>query len=421
MHVYRAFPFIAFAVVAVFTQAACHSPIKEDKATRLSDSSAASASARPLDAFTPVTVSLMGTSHSPVLGTDGLYHVVYELELTNTKIAPATLRRIDLLDADAPTRFLASYMDREIIARLRTLEPLPAESAVIEPNSSRLLYIELAFRTLDEVPRAIMHHLYMLGAANPGTTTPTPIDYTVGRIRLDRAPLPVLGPPLAGGGWVATNGCCNSGIVHRGFFQGINGGLYDAQRFAIDYMRLNTEGELVHGDPSDVHNYVDYGADVLAVADGTVVATLTNMVDQPPGTLPNPASFPTVESVNGNHVVLDIGHGLYAFYAHMQKNSITVQVGQHVKRGMVLGKLGNSGNTSAPHFHFHLMNGPSVLGSDGLPYLIDEFDLAGQIDVKAFDESPTLTGNWGQGRLKKVIPQHDRFPLNLNIVNFPKR
>ncbi|MGH7229780.1 MAG: M23 family metallopeptidase, partial [Nitrospiraceae bacterium] len=379
-----------------------------------------SASSLPPDAFTPVTVSPMGTSHSPVLGTDGLYHVVYELQVTNTKVAPATLRRIDVLDADAPSHILASYMDQDIIVRLRTLQPQPAESAVIEPNTSRLFYIELAFRQLDEVPHAITHHLYVLGAANPGTSTPTPLDYTVGRISLDRAPLPVLGPPLVGDGWVAANGCCNSGIVHRGSFQGVNGGLHDAQRFAIDYMRLNAQGELVHGDPSDVHDYVDYGGDVLAVADGTVVATLNHLHDQKPGTLPDPTSI-TLETVDGNHVIIDIGHGLYAFYAHLQKDSVTVHLGQHVKKGMVLGKLGNSGNTSAPHLHLHLMNGPSVLGSDGLPYLIDNFDLAGQIDVKAFDESPTLTGYWGEGRLKKVIPERDRFPLNLNIVNFPKQ
>ncbi|HKN88620.1 MAG TPA: M23 family metallopeptidase [Nitrospiraceae bacterium] len=361
----------------------------------------------------------MGTTHSPVLGTDGLYHVVYELELTNTKVAPATLRRIDVLDAGAPTHLLASYMDQEIIARLRTLQPKPAQLAAIEPNSSRLLYIELAFRALDEIPRAITHHLYVLGVANPGTSTPTPLDYTVGRISLNHTPLPLLGPPLAGDGWVAVNGCCNSDIIHRGSFQSVNGSLYDAQRFAIDYMRLNAQGELVHGDPSDVHSYVDYGTDVLAVADGTVVATLNNLKDQKPGTLPDPTSI-TIETVDGNHVVVDIGHGLYAFYAHLQKDSVTVHAGQHVKKGMVLGKLGNSGNTSAPHLHFHLMNGASVLGSDGLPYLINDFTLAGQIDVKAFDESPTLAGNWGQGRLKKAIPQRSRFPLNLNIVNFPK-
>ncbi len=409
MHFHRSSSFIVLVTVAVCVLADCRSGPQ-----------ASPSAARPPDAFTPVTVSPMGTSHSPVLGTDGLYHLVYELDATNTKVAPATLRRIDVVDADASTHLLASYMDQELIARLRTLQPLPAESAVIEPNSSRLFYIELAFRTLAEVPRAITHHFYVLGAANPGTSTPTPLDYMAGPISLNRTPLPVLGPPLAGDGWVAANGCCNSDIVHRGSFQSVNGVLYDAQRFAIDYMRLNAQGEFVHGDPSKVQNFVDYDSDVLAVADGTVVATLDTLEDQQPGKLPDPTTL-TLETVDGNHVVIDIGQGFYAFYAHLKKKSVTVHAGQHVKKGMVLGKLGNSGNTSAPHLHFHLMNEPSVLGSDGLPYLLNGFDLAGQIDVKAFDQSPTFTGYWGQGRLKDPIPQRDRFPLNLNIVNFAKR
>ncbi len=409
MQFHRFSSFIVLVTIAVCAFTACRSAHQ-----------APPAAARPPDASTPVTVSPMGTTHSPVLGTDGLYHLVYELDVTNTKMAPATLRRIDVLDADASTHLLASYMDHELIARLRTLQPLPAESAVIEPNSSRLFYIELAFRTLAEVPRAITHHFYVLGAANPGTSAPTPLDYMAGPISLNRMPLPVLGPPLAGDGWVAANGCCNSDIVHRGSFQSVNGVLYDAQRFAIDYMCLNAQGEFVHGDPSKVQNYVDYDSDVLAVADGTVVATLDTLEDQLPGKLPDPTSL-TLETVDGNHVVLDIGQGFYAFYAHLKKKSVTVHAGQHVKKGMVLGKLGNSGNTSAPHLHFHLMNGFSVLGSEGLPYLLNGFDLAGQIDVRVFDESPTLTGYWGQGRLKDPILQRDRFPLNLNIVNFPKR
>jgi hypothetical protein len=75
--------------------------------------------------------------------------------------------------------------------------------------------------------------------------------------------------------------------------QSINGALYDSQRFAIDWMRLDEQGRLVHGEESDVHNYNDYGADVLAVADAKVITVLNNLDDQIPGRLPEPSLLPS--------------------------------------------------------------------------------------------------------------------------------
>lgn len=373
--------------------------------------------ALPEDTFTPVVVQPLGTRHVAVAGTDGLVHVVYELELANTKPAAATLQRIDVLDADHPSRVLASYAGPSLVASLRTLKPAPADSAVIPFGESRLFFVELAIKP-DAVPRALTQRFRLLGAANPGPKTPaTSLEYTAGRIDVARAPLPVLAPPLRGSGWVAFNGCCNRGITHRGSFQGVNGGLYDAQRFAIDWMRVNAKGELVHGDPADVTHYVDYGAKVYAVADGTVVDALDNLPDQSPGKLPDPTKI-TLRTVDGNHVIIDMGHGLYVFYAHLKKGTVRVGTGDHVKVGEVIGELGNSGNTSGPHLHIQVMDSPSALGSDGLPYVIDRFDLAGQIDVQAFEKSDVLTGHWGK-RLAKPIVEKNRFPLNLNIVDFP--
>jgi murein DD-endopeptidase MepM/ murein hydrolase activator NlpD len=90
-----------------------------------------------------------------------------------------------------------------------------------------------------------------------------------------------------------------------------------------------------------------------------------------------------------------------------------------LRKGQFLGKLGNSGNTSGPHLHFHIMTGPSVLGSNGVPYVIDSFNLAGQIDTAAFEAAPDLTGNWGKGRLSKAERHEREFPLNFNIIDFP--
>jgi murein DD-endopeptidase MepM/ murein hydrolase activator NlpD len=191
-----------------------------------------------------------------------------------------------------------------------------------------------------------------------------------------------------------------------------------AQRFAIDWMLLDNAGRLVHGDGSDVHDYAGYGADVLAVADGTVVETLNTLVDQKPGTLPDPKTI-TLENVDGNHVVLDIGGGVFAFYAHMQTGSVMVKPGDRVKRGQLLGKLGNTGNTSGPHLHFHLMEGSSVLCSNGIPYAIDSLAIGGQVSEADFAAATGVEGDWGKGMFPAPRPRQKQYPLDLNIVDFP--
>ena len=115
-----------------------------------------------------------------------------------------------------------------------------------------------------------------------------------------------------------------------------------------------------------------------------------------------------------------LGNGFFAFYGHLQKGSVTVNRGERVKRGQVLGRLGNSGNSSAPHLHFHIMNGPSVLGSDGLPYVIDRFRLAGQIPAAQFAAADGVTGDWSQGLFTKPSPRRHQLPLDLAIVDFTR-
>ena len=377
------------------------------------------------DQFTPVTVSPLTENTQPFPGTDGKYHIVYELLVTNAKPTPATLKKVEVLDAGSQNRsapaVIAAYDGDALVSRLRTLANTPANSPEIEFNGTRLLLIDLTFDGRAQVPRRLQHRIALTGASGPAPEimTPAALSYTV-------APLDVqpqvreIGPPLAGKRWVALNGCCGVSGAHRGSGLSANGGIYFGQRFAIDWMRLDEAGRLVHGDPADVHNYACYGVDVLAVANGTVVQVLDILDDQPPGHLPDPKKM-TVENVLGNHVILDLGGGVYAFYAHMEKGSIGVAEGQRVKRGEVLGKLGNSGNTSAPHLHFHLMAGPSALASNGIPNVIDSFALAGKISPEKDPATATsIEGSLTDGDFSSASPRHAQFPLNLDIIDFPE-
>jgi hypothetical protein len=371
------------------------------------------------DQFTPVLVSPLTSSTQPFLATDGKYHVDYELVVTNAKPTTATLEKIEVLDADKPSAVIASYQGDTLLSRLRTMASTPPNNLQIEFNGTRMFLIDLTFDTRAQVPNRLQHHFEVMAAPTPAPmpVTPVALSYTVAPMALHPKVLEI-GPPLKGQRWVALNGCCGLSAAHRGAGQSVNGGMYFGQRFAIDWMRLDEGGRLVHGDPADVHSYADYDADVLAVADGTVVTMLDTLDDQPPGKLPDVNTI-TLANVDGNQVVLDLGGGVYAFYAHLRKKSIPVTVGQHVKRGQLLGKLGNTGNTTAPHLHFHLMEGVSVLGSNGIPYVIDNFALAGKIPA---DKDPAMAdsveGSWSGDLFPNASPRHGQFPLNLDIVDF---
>src|ERR1700761_3454005 len=372
------------------------------------------------DQFTPVLVSPLTSSTQPFLATDGKYHVDYELVVTNAKPTTATLKKIEVLDADKPSAVIASYQGDTLLSRLRTMGGAPANNLEIEFNGMRMFLIDLIFDTRAEVPNRLQHHFEVMAAPTPAPmpVTPVALSYTVAPIALQQKVLEIV-PPLKGQRWMALNGCCGLSAAHRGAGQSVNGGMYFGQRFAIDWMRLDEGGRLVHGDPADVHNYSDYDADVLAVADGTVVTMLDTLDDQPPGQLPDPKTI-TIQNVDGNHVIVELGHGVYAFYAHLEKNSIPVAMGQHVKRGEVLGKLGNTGNTSAPHLHFHLMDGPSPLASNGIPYVIDSFVLTGQIpEDKDPALAPSIEGSWSSYLFPSASPRHGQFPMDLTVVNFP--
>jgi hypothetical protein len=367
--------------------------------------------------WTSVVMSPLTPQAEPVLGVDGKYHAVYELEVMNTSPVTATLKQIVVLDGRDPDRILATYEGRGLLTRLRTLNNREASTPAIELNGTRLVLVDIAFDSRDAIPPRLLHRLDLLGATGPAQTVPSPLSYTAAPIAL-RPQVPVIRSPLAGKGWVAINGCCQPDVGHRSTGLPINGRLYFAQRFAIDWMQLDDQGRIAHGDLAQVESYVGFGADVLAVADGKVVDTLNTLPEQVPPNLPDPKTI-NLDNGLGNHVILDLGNSVFALYAHLQPESVTVKPGDSVRRGQVLGKLGNTGNTSAPHLHFHMMNGPTI-GSDGLPYLIDRFDVVGQIPLERAEAFYQFEGDWSNALLPQPSPRRDQFPLYMTIVDFPR-
>ena len=131
------------------------------------------------------------------------------------------------------------------------------------------------------------------------------------------------------------------------------------QRFAYDFVKL-VDGSSHRGGGSENGDYHCFGTPVLAPAPGRVVRAADSVPDNAPGRMNR-------ERIFGNHVVLDHGNGEYSVLAHLRHGSVAVETGTRVRRGEVLGECGNSGNSSEPHLHYHLQDGPVPGQATGLP------------------------------------------------------
>ncbi len=132
-----------------------------------------------------------------------------------------------------------------------------------------------------------------------------------------------------------------------------------SQRFAMDFVVLKND-ETHGGDGTRLADYYCYGQEVLAPGEGTVVWACDSLPDQEIGT--RNAAQPV-----GNGIVIDHGNEEFSVLAHMQPGSLRVRVGDRVGPDTVVGLVGNSGNTTEPHIHYHLQDGPGVTDAEGLP------------------------------------------------------
>ena len=186
----------------------------------------------------------------------------------------------------------------------------------------------------------------------------------------------------------------------------MNGRISVAQRYAVDWEQLDASGRIYTGPQEKLESYTIFGKPTLAVADGRVVSVVDGLPEQTPGKFPS--NLPLAEA-DGNSVILDLGSRRYALYAHLQPGSIKVRVGDNVKPGQVIGLVGDSGNSIAPHLHFQVTDGPDSLSSNGLPYEIRSFQVTGKTPgTEAFDEAEA------KGTALEVTPLST--PENVNVA-----
>jgi peptidase M23-like protein len=360
-------------------------------------------------------------------GTDGQYHLQYQLLITNATTADAIITDGDVLDprTDQPTgnnrSLSADGVDIRLNVRLFSVQNSITSADfgdTIPAGQIAVMFFYLSYPSVEAIPPNLKHRFTAARTVNGVTTSYTSEDD--GSTPVSTAQPVVLSPPLTGTGWLDANGSGPSVYEHRYTLQPTNGALRPPEVFAIDWIKLDDRGRAYVGDNTKNESFFAFGQKILSASDGVVIEAIDGVPDQ----IPNHVVPPTdLNGLAGNHVYVAMGDGKYAIYGHMKRGSVAVSVGQHVRDGQLLGLLGNSGNSTAPHLHFQISDSGSVVNTNGLPYVFDRMFHRARIVGPIF---PTVDDMEGKG----LIPQFDtsgagprRFemPLQGDVTNFRQR
>lgn len=411
----------ALAVLsAIVLLAGCSSP--SDQSSASSTSSSASTSAQPSAAgpirspqpaaTTPVIGSVIAPP-VPVPATDGKVHLVYELQLTNVVGHELTLTSATVLDRDVSLLNLTG----DQLAHWTKVLGNPAPTDKIGPGQAAVVWFDVAIDKGAAVPKQLTHSIGISNSQPQVPLFPAIQTVNIAPVTVETHKPVVVHPPLTGPNWVDGDGCCDTS-AHRSALNPIDGQLWAAERFAIDYVQLQPDHRLVTGDPTKLESYPYYGADIHAAGDGTVVGVLDGLPEETPGTAPTGLAL---DQYSGNHVVEDLGGGNFALYAHIKTGTVKVKPGDRLTTGQVIGLVGNTGNSDAPHLHFHVMSTPDPLRSNGLPFVFTAFGLDDRIGTtkdltEVLDgKSAPMTAGFAAQAESNVMP------LELDVMTYGER
>jgi Peptidase family M23 len=340
-----------------------------------------------------------------VRGDDGMDHVEYELLVVSVFPEPVTLSSVTVLDLAGKELM---RMDGSALAAATQTLFAKTPSPVVPASAAVSVDVDLILPP-GTAPERVTHRIaYTLKADSQLGLLADPPGVDAPEVAINHQAAIVIRPPVKGDGWLAGAACCKPN-VHRDERIAIDGiRIATAETFAIDLVKVRHD-RIFDGDGKAVEQYYGFGEDVLAVADGTVVSVHDGMSDQTPFVLMTPQSK---SDYGGNNGMLEIAPNVFTWYAHLRARSIAVKVGDAVKGGAPIGKLGNTGPSEGPHLHLGLLDKPDPIAGRSLPFVFDSFTLVGAVD---FDKS--------EGDRVVIMAQsrqvRSEYPLYGGIQNYP--
>ena len=305
--------------------------------------------------------------------------LVYDLHLHTPR--GSTLQKIDVMQGD---KLLLTYTDFSV-----------------KKDSFYLAHIWLPYPGNGWDPGVLTNRFQL---SQSGRTSVSTFQLKIDRQYPDQKRV---GFPVPSGTWFAEDAPAPSSLHTRALFlfpqpvfdPAQNGYLLgnNPQRYAIDFTKI-VDGLPYKNKGDKNEDWYNYNLPVMAAEEGTVVFTADGFANNgTPGKVDYPIDF---TNITGNVVYIEHSDGTLAMYAHMIPNSIRVKVGQKVMAGQELGRLGNSGNSIAPHLHFHVVANPGRkklvnyadgLFLEGVPYAFPAFRKLGTAPDNFLIRQPVAT------------------------------
>ncbi len=130
-------------------------------------------------------------------------------------------------------------------------------------------------------------------------------------------------------------------------------------KYAYDFV-VRRNGKTYKNDGLFVEDYYAFGESVVAPINGYIVSLRSDLADNFIGSVDRENNW-------GNHIIIKSDYGYYVLIAHLMQHSISVNIGDYVQVGQIIGKCGNSGYSPEPHIHIQVQK-YGVLGSETLPF-----------------------------------------------------
>ena len=287
---------------------------------------------------------------------NGQWQTVYELVINNTGETTVTLQSLNIQSANETLQQINSS---ELVSY--ALE----NTITISPDGFTALFLWVESDT-ESKPLSLINRVSFINNSSENFEH----SFT---LELDQQSVTTLSPPIKNSNWKAL--AINNDSHHRRSFMMFDDQPKFSQRYAIDWVKIDGTGSWYTNNGLKNEDHYAYGESVYASTSGEVVKVVNGYPDNTPGELADEST-----PLAGNYVILKTATDDYILFAHLIADSFAVKEGDLIDSSQLIGLIGNSGNSSAPHLHFHLakdidLDSPSGLDSTGIPYHFDRFEV----------------------------------------------